>query len=128
MEPKSVVSNSLATQASDPPQNILDSSDPVEHMPGKLQRGELLPSIAGGQIAEHKLTRDEVIAALNTHGDEWKIFWIDFPDHVESELTGLEEQWEIEPVGEDLEKAIVAKAFRRYLRKRHTSDGLQRNG
>jgi hypothetical protein len=58
--------------------------------------------------------RDEVIAALTTHGDEWKIFWIDFPDHVETELTGLEEQYEIEPVGGDLEQAIVAKAFRKY--------------
>jgi|HubBroStandDraft_1064217.scaffolds.fasta_scaffold146751_2 hypothetical protein len=29
------------------------------------------------------MTRDEVITALTTHGDDWAIFWIDFADHVE---------------------------------------------
>jgi hypothetical protein len=113
-ENNAIHSSSPAAQASDLPQDIIESSDPVEHTMGKLERGEPLPNIAGAQMAEPKLTRDEVIAALIVHGDEWKIFWIDFPDHLESELTNLEEQWEIEPVGEDLEKAIVAKAFRRY--------------
>jgi len=60
------------------------------------------------------LTRDEVIAALTAHGNEWKLFWVDFPEQVESELTGLEEQGEIEPVGGNLKQAIVAKAFKDY--------------